>query len=239
MAQIGKIEINKELSMATSSMVPAVVLPCQATGLVVIRALGLMGVPVTAVAYDGDNNNMGVASKYAKTWIRVPQPERDEEGFLRALVEYADRSRRPVLIPADDATVSIVSRHKAFLESYYIVACVDSNIAKKFINKKFTYELAEKSGVPAPKTVVPHSIEDIKNYSASIDFPCLIKPCQGHQYFQFFRKKVVKVNNVTEMIAEYNRASEYGYDVMIQELIPGNDSDCANYNSFFWDGEPL
>lgn len=223
--------------MAIPTMVPAVVLSSQAIGLVVIRALGRMGVPVTAVQYK--SNQMGVVSKYVKKRIRAPHPEGDEQGFLCVLLENADPLCRAVLIPTDDATLSVVSRHKRLLESYYIVASADESITEKFINKKHTYEIAERIGVPAPKTVVPHSVEDVERYSAAVEFPCLIKPCHGHRYFELFGKKMAKVDTIDEMIVEYEKASESGNEVMIQELIPGNDTAGANYNSFFWNNEPF
>ncbi len=37
----------------------------------------------------------------------------------------------------------------------------------------------------------------------------------------------------------YAEATDAGFDVMIQEIIPGADSDVVNYNSYFWNGEPL
>lgn len=218
-------------------MIPAVVLSTHAVGLAVIRALGMMGVPVTAVYYE--SNDMGFVSKYVKKRIRAPHPERDEQGFLRVLTEGADPSCRAILIPADDATLCTVSKHKQLLESYYIVASTDATISEKFLTKKYTYEIAASIGIPAPKTIVPLSIEDVKRYSATVEFPCLIKPCHSHRYVESFKKKMAKVNNVDEMIAEYKKASECGHEVMIQELIPGDDSDGANYNSFVVDNEPL
>ena len=105
-----------------------------------------------------------------------------------------------LLAPTSDATLAAISRHKSTLERHYVVGCTDWEITKLYLEKKYTYELAEKVGVPAPKTTVPHSIEDVERYAETVQYPCLVKPCQGHQYFEVFRTKMVKVENLDQML---------------------------------------
>lgn len=223
--------------MSSVKMTPAVVLSSHTVGLGVIRALGVMGVPITAVVYE--KQDMGFVSRYVKKRIAAPHPEREEQAFLRILMEHADPSSRAVLFPADDATLSTVSKHKTFLESRYVVACPDAAITERFITKKYTYQIAGTIGVRVPKTMVPRSVADLERCATDIGYPCLVKPCQSHRYVELFKRKMVKVNNIDEMRAEYTRAAEAGIEVMIQELIPGGDSQGANYNSYFWNDEPL
>lgn len=217
-------------------MIPAVVLSSHAVGLAVIRSLGMMGVPITAMYYE--SQDMGFVSKYVRRRIAVPHPERDEREFLRTVLEHAEPSRA-LLIPGDDATLATVSKHKQLLESRYIVACPDAAITEKFITKKYTYQIADSVGVRVPKTMVPQSVDDVEHCATAIGFPCLVKPCQSHRYVELFKRKMVKVTSLDEMRVEYTRAAGAGIEVMIQELIPGGDSQGANYNSYFWDDEPL
>jgi D-aspartate ligase len=218
-------------------MTPAVVLSSDTAGLGVIRALGTMGVPITAVYYE--RQDTGFVSKYVEKRIAAPHPEREEQEFIRVLLEQPDAACRPVLIPADDGTLSTVSKHKRLLESRYIVACPDADVTERFITKKYTYEIAGTVGVRAPKTTVPRSLTDVERCAAKIEFPCLIKPCQSHRYFELFKQKVAKVSNLDEMRTEYVRSTAAGVEVMIQELIPGGDRQGANYNCYFWNGRPL
>ena len=48
-----------------------------------------------------------------------------------------------------------------------------------------------------------------------------------------------EVKNDEHLYTSFNRASEAGLEVMIQELIPGDDTYGVNYNSYFWDGSPV
>ncbi len=217
---------------------PAVVLGSHVMGLAVTRALGSKGVPVVAVIYDEDED-MGYVSKYVKETISAPHPEKSEEQFIELLLKSSDRLSGSLLIPTTDETLAAVSRHKSLLERHYIVACTDWSITEQFIDKKCTYSLADAIGVPAPKTAVPHSAEDVERYSQSASFPCLVKPCQSHKYFDRFKRKMSKVDNLSQMLAVYQQAADAGLEVMLQELIPGDDADGVNYNSYFWNGEPL
>jgi predicted ATP-grasp superfamily ATP-dependent carboligase len=218
-------------------MIPAVVLSTHTVGRAVIRALGMMNVPVIAVYYE--KNDMGHVSKYVKDKLLAPHPEKHEEQFISLLIDCADRIGRGLLLPADDATLSVVSKNKDLLDQYFIVACPEWEIVEKFIDKKHTYALAEEIGVPAPRTLLPESAAEVERYGEAVQFPCLVKPCRSHRYFELFKKKAVRVENVDQMLVAYNQATEAGVEVMLQELIPGGDTQGVNYNSYSWDGKPL
>ena len=51
------------------------------------------------------------------------------------------------------------------------MACTEWNVTEQFIDKKRTYALADAIGVPAPKTTIPHSAEDVEKYSKTVDIP--------------------------------------------------------------------
>lgn len=206
-------------------------------GLGVIRALGENGIPVIAVYYDPQD--MGYHSRYAVERIPAPHPEKDEAAFLAFLDGLAARYPGAVLFPVSDESLVTVSRHKQQLDRCFRVACASWDIVQKMIDKKYTYALAESVGVPVPKTIVPKSLEDVQEYARTIDYPCLLKPSKSHEYFAHFRKKMVWAASYDQLLAAYIEARDAGFEVMLQEFIPGEDSRGVNYNSYFWDGRPL
>jgi D-aspartate ligase len=218
-------------------MQPALVLGSHTVGLGITRALGSMGVPVVAVQYD--DRDMGHVSKYVTHSMRAPHPETSEDEFIALLIDRADRFEGSFLVPSTDATLAAVSRHKDLLERHYIVACTDWEITKLYVDKRNTYALANQVGVAVPKTAIPHSIEDVEGYARSALYPCLVKPCQGHQYYDVFRKKMVNAHNLDQLVAAYREAADVGLEVMLQEFIPGGASEGVNYNSYSWGGETL
>ena len=216
-------------------MEPVLVLGSHSPGLGVIRALAGTGIPVIAIYHDDKDH--GYVSKYAQERIRAPHPEHSEDEFIGLLLDHAARFEGSLLAPTSDATLAAISRHKSLLERHYVVACTDWKITKLYLEKKYTYELAEEAGVPAPRTTVPKSMEDVERYAQTATYPCLVKPCQGHQYFEAFRRKMVKVENLDQMAYAYQEAADAGFEVMLQEFIPGSEG--TNYNSYSWDGKPL
>lgn len=215
---------------------PAIVVSSYTMGLGVIRGLGSMGVPVVVVRYDP--HDMGHVSKYVREVIDAPHPETFEERFVDVLLGQGGRLRGSLLVPASDAALAAVSRNKDVLSETYVVAATDWEVTQRFIEKKYTYALADEAGVPAPRTTIPRSVEDVEGYAASAMFPCLVKPSQGHLYKARFGTKMHRVDDLDELIAAYRRAEDAGLEVMLQEIIPGPDGDGANYNSYTWDGGP-
>jgi D-aspartate ligase len=218
-------------------MIPAIVLSSHTIGLAVIRSLGIMGVPVNVVYYD--EHDMGYVSKYVKNRLHAPHPEKDEDRFINLLIDYSRKFDKSILFPVDDVTLKVVSRNKDILKKYYIVACTGWGITERYIDKKHTYALADSLGVPSPKTMVPKSVLEAESFGSSIGYPCLVKPCESHRYFEIFGKKMVRVDTPDQLLKAFGRASDAGLEVMIQEYIPGDDTMGVNYNSYFWQGEAL
>lgn len=216
---------------------PALVLSGHTMALGIVRALGEKGVPVVVFSYD--ERDMAHKSRYVTEVIPAPHPEKEEEAFIQLLLSHKERFAGAFLVPGSDEALAVASRHKAELEAHFAVACPDWEIVSRCIEKKYTYDLAESLGVPVPKTMVPTSEDDVRRYAASIDFPCLVKPSQSHLFYDRFGRKMVPVDNLEEMLAIYRQAAENDIEVMLQEIIPGDDDTVVNYNAYAWGGESL
>jgi predicted ATP-grasp superfamily ATP-dependent carboligase len=215
-------------------MAPVVVLSGHLAAMGTIRCLGVAKLPVVNVYYaDSDFSH---TSRHVTHRIRSPHPEVDERGFVQVLVDCARRFGRCLLVPANDATLGVVSRRKAELEVHHTVACADWSIVEKVIDKKHTYALAHAIGIPAPRTEIPQSKADLERIAAALTFPCLVKPRESHRYAEVFRAKLARVRNAEELRVEYDRATSVGIGVMVQEYVPGDDSHSFNYNSYHSQG---
>lgn len=207
-------------------------------GLGVIRALGKMNVPVVAVYYDHEKD-MGYTSRYVTRRIHAPHPERSANDFIDLLCNLGKSHGGGILFPVSDETLVTVSKNKTKLGQFFKVACTEWEITRKYIDKKYTYALAAQAGVAAPRTINPTSLDEVERFSHEIEFPCLIKPSQSHLFFARFGRKMVPVSNPDEMIRYYLQALEAGLEVVLQEIIPGDDDQVVNYNSYFVDGQPF
>jgi D-aspartate ligase len=218
-------------------MHPALVLGCHKIGLGIIRSLGEKRVPVVGMSYS--TMDMGYASKYVVEHHQCPHPDNDPEGFVSRLKDLGDRWSQSVLIPSDDATLIAVSKNKELLGSFFKVAAGDWPVVEQCIIKKHTYDLAERIGVPCPRSRILSSIEEAKAFVREIGLPCLLKPTVGHSFFERFRQKMFFARNLNELENLCMQFTDAGIEVMIQEFIPGNDRCGANFNSFIIKGEPM
>ncbi len=206
-------------------------------GVGTVRALGEAGIPVV-LAYCG-GEDVSAHSRRVAAHLDVPDPVDDEEAFLGALESAAGRYRGAVLIPASDAMLIAISRNKARLEESYLVACGEWAATQQFVDKRYTYGLASAAGVAVPRTLIPHSTDDVKRYASEVAYPVLVKPTQSHLYSVVFGRKLTEVDNPAQLRAAFEEASAVGLDVMLQELIPGDDDQGSSYNCYMWEGQPL
>jgi len=218
-------------------MRPAIVLSGHTMGLGVVRALGTMGVPVVLVHYD--ERDMAHVSRYVDVAIASPHPENAREEFIALLLDLAKQFAGGVLMPASDESLTVVAQNKGLLEKQYIVACPDWEVVRRCIDKKLTYALAEAHGVPSPKTRLPQSRAEVLDYAAAAEFPCLVKPSQSHLFYDRFKQKMFRVDTASQMLDIWQRATDAGLEVLLQEIIPGDDAQVVNYNAYAWGGRSL
>jgi D-aspartate ligase len=169
----------------------------------------------------------------------VPDPRIDEQSFLNRLIDLSKIYKGSLLIPTDDYTLETFSKHKEVLEPHYVVAAKDYEIVKQLIHKEYTYAIADSLGVLCPTTVTVESSEQLQSKLGSITYPCLIKPCEGHKFYDHFKEKMFKVNNEQELLSKYSQMETLGLTGMVQEIIPGDDTEGVNYNSYFVKGAPI
>jgi D-aspartate ligase len=213
---------------------PIIIVGAHTMGLALLRAFKDLDLERILLSFDLDD--MGLVSLYATKTYYSPHPETQLDEFVEFLINLASYYPGAVIFPASDPSLKAISKKKAILSEYYIVACPEWSIVELTIDKKITYEIAQKNGIPCPKTILPHSEFDVEQYSFTTEFPCLVKPTQSHLYFDRFRRKMAFVNNAAELMTAYRQAVEFNLEVVLQEYIPGSDLDGVNYNSYAING---
>ena len=226
------------LNQQCQSMTRAIVVSGSTHALGVVRSLGEKGIPVTVVSYD--SRDIATSSKFTQNVIPAPHPDKDEAQFVKVLLEVAHRRPGSLLIPASDAALGAVTRHKTTLEDAgLIVASTDPDIAKTLLNKVTTFELARSAGVPCPATFAAENEDDVREFCASAEFPAVLKPALSHIYRELVGVKWSRVDSLDEALRAYAVARSHGLEVVLQELIPGDEQCGAVYNSYFANGEPV
>jgi predicted ATP-grasp superfamily ATP-dependent carboligase len=213
---------------------PAVVFGLLWAGLALARSLGRSGVPVTGVAYEP--TDFGVRSRHLTR--RVAATGDRDERLLAALREAA-RDGRPVLFPERDESVHVVLRNwDEIRELADLPLPDDAQIVEKLRRKDLLRAEADRAGVPLPATIMPDGEESIR--TSGLRPPYLIKPVTGQEFAYMFGEKLFVADDVDAAVAAWRRASEHGFETVVQELIPGSQEKIYSLFTYIGrDGEAL
>jgi len=216
-------------------LTPVIILSAHTMGLGVIRSLSNQGIPIYVVTYT--KSDMGQASRFVEKYFILENPEDSAERFIKSIIQIGKNFNKPILIPADDASLKIVSQNKDLLSEYFKIACSDWSIIEKIIFKQYTYKIAERIGVPVPVSIILGKESDLLYALQKLKFPCILKPFESHTFYEKFNKKMILVDNQYHLEEEYLKAFKTGAKLMLQEYIPGDFTSGVNYNSYAVNGE--
>ena len=198
--------------------IPAYVLGGGINGLAVIRNLGRSGITVYSVVEKRDATTY---SKFCKKCYIIPKIEKDPE-VLRSFFSDDNRLRAGgVLFPASDIFSLHLSKLKQELEKNYVMPVSLYETGKKLVDKREFYHSLSEFDIPFPKTCFPETLEEVRLISKDVEYPVFIKPIDSQAFSLKFRTKCFTANNADELMKFYRFASENGFAMMLQEVIPG------------------
>ncbi|MBN2013930.1 MAG: hypothetical protein JW778_02005 [Candidatus Altiarchaeota archaeon] len=203
-----------------SSKPPAIVIELGLNGLGVLRSLSEQKVPVIGVTWD--KRAVGLYSRFGRKLIS-PNPLVSEEVFINFLLSLGLEDKRAVLFPTGDISVVVLSKHQMRLEKYFDFVIGKPKVIEQLVNKADFYKSLAKSSVPHPKTYFPRDDQDLKKISEEIDYPCIIKPSHSASFVEEFGVKVFEAYSQEELLDGYVKARRKGYEVLLQEIVPGGD----------------
>jgi predicted ATP-grasp superfamily ATP-dependent carboligase len=207
-------------------MKKVIVIGCHVNGYGVIRSLGQKGFKVIALHYD--NTDFGHASKYVCERAKIPHPRIEEERFVDFLVRNSHKWEEALLVETNDDIAVSISKNKTELIKHYKILTPDWDVLRRLIEKPETYKLADKCNVPYPKTFLLMTLDELHEIKDEINYPCVLKPVLGYEFASRFNSKVFSVNNYDDLLSKFKLCLESGLEVMIQEIIPGPDSNIYN-----------
>ncbi|MDM8000188.1 MAG: hypothetical protein QUS33_09365, partial [Dehalococcoidia bacterium] len=215
----------------------AIVLGSYVNALAVVRSLGRRGAYVVMVSHAGDQ--IGRYSRYVKEYAAVADPYRDEDDVLRLLACKVPEWRGAIIIPTDDFFVDILSRKKDELSECYTVATASRQAVETIQNKRLSYGLAVRLGIPVPMTFFPEKPEGLSEAARSVTYPCILKAYEGHKFKRDYPRKVIEVDSPARLYSEYESISRQ-HPLMIQEVIEGSDSNIIGYAAYYdLSGDPV
>jgi predicted ATP-grasp superfamily ATP-dependent carboligase len=200
------------------------------SGLGASRCLGRNDVPVLWL--DANPKQIGFLSKYC-TGVLCPHPKKEEKHYLEFLLELGEKQNtKGVLFPLGDIEALAVLKNKRKLENYYWVPSSDLSITELFLNKYLFYQTLKKYHIPHATTFFPQNLSEVKTISTKITYPCLVKPSFSGYFRLVFHIKFFIAHNKKQLIQWYITAQKEHQEVMIQEVIPGDDTHMYGVNAY-------
>jgi D-aspartate ligase len=216
-----------------SGRVGAVVVGGDYQGLGIVRSLGRAGIPTFVV---DDERSIARYSRHATKAVRVPSL-RGERETVDKLLELGRRHGLEgwVLFPTREETVAAFSRHRDELTQVFRVPTPPWETVKWAWDKRNTYRLAERLGIPHPRTWYGELP------GAEALFPLAIKPAIKERFVYATKAKAWRADDPTQLEELYARAAAICDDgeVMVQELVPGDGRHQFAYGAFFRDGRAV
>jgi D-aspartate ligase len=222
--------VTKERTNELHHDYPAVVLDLGANGIGIIRSLRRKGIQV--FAYDTKPRYDIGKTRYA-TCGSCPHPVFEEIQLLHFLMGIGGSlPKKAMLYAGGDDYVQFISKYREPLSKYYFFLLPDHSLIEAVLDKRLTYELANKHGVPCPKTFVIDHVDQLEPIIHELTFPCLLKPVFSIDFRKRTNKKAIVMEHADQLREEYPFYLQFG-ELMIQELIPGDESRIYQVGTFF------
>lgn len=152
-----------------------------------------------------------------------------DDYFLDRITKFANEhsDKKILLIGCGDSYVALASRHKAELPANVIAPYIDFELMDSLQQKERFYELCEKHGVDYPKTIV-YRQEMGLDFPCEFPYPMILKPSNSIAYWEHpfeTQNKIYKIKDRKELEKVITEIYDAGYDddLIIQDMIPGND----------------
>lgn len=216
----------------------AVVIGGDYQGLGITRSLGRRGVSVCVI---DDEHSISQFSKYCVHSVRV-RSLRTHDAVCASLLDLKNRLNVSgwVLFPTREEIVAALSEARDELACHYRVPTSDWARIRWAWDKRNTYQLAEKLGIPVPNTFYLQSVDELSQI-ATLGYPVAIKPAIKEHFVYATRAKAWSAENPEELGRLCRKAIDIvgPGEVMLQEFIPGGGSRQFAYCAFFRDREAV
>lgn len=149
----------------------------QPAALAIVRSLGRRGVTV-----DAGERSAGFLSSYSKfisASFTYPDPLVAPAKFVEAIADRVECERYDLVIPVTEDTVQPLARERARIEGRTKLAIAPNDALEIMTNKAKTFDLAQKLGVPIPKSWTFAEEDALVRSAPDLPYPIVIKPSRS------------------------------------------------------------
>lgn len=158
--------------------------------------------------------------------------------FLEKINGFAEKNKEKkiILIGCGDSYVEVISSNLKYLRENIIAPYMSFDLIEPLTDKKTFYEMCEENGIDYPSTFI-YEKETSPDADPGFSAPYIIKPADSVEYWRFpfeGQNKVFLVDTRDELKKTVSDifASGYSKSIIVQEFIPGDDSNMRVLTSY-------
>ena len=158
--------------------------------------------------------------------------------FLEKINGFAEKNKEKkiILIGCGDSYVEVISSNLKYLRENIIAPYMSFDLIEQLTDKKTFYEMCEENGIDYPSTFI-YEKETSPDADPGFSAPYIIKPADSEEYWRFpfeGQNKVFLVDTRDELKQTVSDifASGYSKSIIVQEFIPGDDSNMRVLTSY-------
>lgn len=215
---------------------PVVILNMHYTGLGVARNLAGTGAEVYGLSSLRDFP--GNFTRHA-TFVQSPDSLTQRPELKAFLADFAGRFKtKPILFPTRDHDIAFLMENREALEKAYILPFASNSVMDAALNKDKLVDIAAECGIPFPGNFTLRGPEDVPALRDKLSFPAIAKPIYASQWRKkgiweaVGSQKVVRLGSFPELEAFYAKVSPFEKTMIVQEWIPGGDSNLVIFGSY-------
>jgi predicted ATP-grasp superfamily ATP-dependent carboligase len=147
------------------------------SAIAVIRSLGRAGLSV--IAADHHPRSPGFRSRYADDQLVYPDPALEPDAVVGLLRSVAAEKNVELIIPVSDELLLPLARARDRFDGVCSLALPDDAALAQVADKSATVELAQRVGVPVPRTVLAQTTKDALAAAQELGWPVVLKPASS------------------------------------------------------------
>ncbi len=206
-------------------------------GIGIVRNLGEEGIPV----YTGSDirENHILYSRYSKK--KVFFSDMQGRKFVDELIAFAkEEGRKLMFFSDDDRAILTFSQHQEELRPYYFFTFPSAEMVDSILDKRKFATLAGNLDLPVPWSLAPKSMADLERLLPQITYPCIIKPAHKEDWWSpkfagliGAYRKAIACHSREELLEYFPKVLQVGPNVLLQELVEGDDSQLYSINMYY------
>ncbi len=207
----------------------AVVLNAAYAGYGVIRSLAPHGMPI--VTFQKDNSPPETRTKLCKEIVNF----NNDKELLTQLIDLSNRlEKKPVLYITSDIHVEFYVKHRQQLENCFLIHYPSSEVVDLLHRKNKFTTYAIQHDLPIPASFIVDDLASLQAQKDHFIFPAVLKPfVKSLVWLNSNLAKAYLVDDYPALESLYKKIMHVEANLLVQEFIPGPDSNVEYCLSYF------